>query len=206
MRTLGIDLAAQEAKTAACVIEWGPDRALIAELRAGGADRELLSLVAGADKVGVDAPFGWPDEFVEAVSTYHRGGGWGRRGGDPAALRTRLAWRDTDRFVAEQAPPCRPLSVSTDRIGVTAMRCAHLLDRLAELAGPVDRSGSGKMVEVYPAAALRRWDLQFRGYKQAKGRAGLERVLESLERAAPWLTISNEERAVLSRSDDASVR
>ncbi|MAB81678.1 hypothetical protein [Microbacterium sp. UBA3394] len=33
-----------------------------------------------------------------------------------------------------------PLSVSTDRLGLTAMRCAGLLGRIADKGGTVDRS------------------------------------------------------------------
>jgi Protein of unknown function (DUF429) len=67
----------------------------------------------------------------------------------------------------------RPLSVSTDRIGVTTFRCALLLDRLGhERRVKVDRSGrTGRVAEVYPAAALDAWGLPFKGYK---GRAGRE--------------------------------
>jgi hypothetical protein len=58
-----------------------------------------------------------------------------------------------------------PLSVSADRIAHAAFRCAGLLARLAALGEPVDRAGSGVVVEVYPAAALRRLGLTHRGYK-----------------------------------------
>jgi predicted RNase H-like nuclease len=59
-----------------------------------------------------------------------------------------------------------PLSVSTDRIGVAAMRCARLLDSLAAQGTPVDRAGSGRVVEVYPAAALHVWNLLRPAYKR----------------------------------------
>jgi hypothetical protein len=52
----------------------------------------------------------------------------------------------------------RPVSVSTDRLGVTAMRCAHLLHRWSN-GQHIDRTGPGRFVEVYPAAALVRWGL-----------------------------------------------
>lgn len=57
-----------------------------------------------------------------------------------------------------------PLSVSTDRLGATAMHCAVLLSRLKR----VDRTGrTGPVAEVYPAAALHRWRLPSQGYKSA---------------------------------------
>jgi hypothetical protein len=58
-----------------------------------------------------------------------------------------------------------PLSVSADRIAHVALRCAVLLAELDASGRPVDRSGSGHVVEVYPAASLRRWGLDHPGYK-----------------------------------------
>ncbi len=43
------------------------------------------------------------------------------------------------------------------------MRAAWLVPRLQ--MGPVDVSGTGKVVEVYPALALRIWGLPYRGYE-----------------------------------------
>jgi len=57
------------------------------------------------------------------------------------------AYRLTDE-VLHQEVGIWPLSVSTDRIGVTAMRCAPLLDALAAADHPVDRAGGGRVVEV----------------------------------------------------------
>ena len=46
-----------------------------------------------------------------------------------------------------------PLSVATDRLGLTAMHCAVLLDTSGdELGIPVDRSGGGTAIEVYEPA------------------------------------------------------
>ncbi len=65
------------------------------------------------------------------------------------------------RSIAQQ-----PLSVSTDRISFAAIRCARILSEVARREGAVDRSGSGKVVEVYTAAALRQWGLDFRGLRR----------------------------------------
>ena len=55
---------------------------------------------------------------------------------------------------------------------MTTFRCALLLDRLDhERRLKVDRSGrTGRVAEVYPAAALNAWGLPFRGYKGRGGR------------------------------------
>jgi hypothetical protein len=74
--------------------------------------------------------------------------------------------------------------VSTDLIGVVAMRCAYLLDRLAAAGEPVDRAGSGKVIEAYPAPALSSWGLSAIGYKS---RVGVARIPELLARVEEGL-------------------
>lgn len=106
-----------------------------------------------ADWTGIDAPFGWPAEFLEAITQWATQGAWAKRDRD------RLRFRETDRFVQRTAR--LPLSVSSDRIAVPAMRCASLLTALGErragAGGSIDRSGDDRVVEVYPGAALVQW-------------------------------------------------
>jgi predicted nuclease with RNAse H fold len=139
VRTVGIDLAAQPANTSACTVEWGPGRPLISELRPGLDDDALLEAIGRADKAAIDAPFGWPDEFVEAVTAHRNRAGWPGSGEDQDLYRFHLSFRATDRRLIEHGAR-RPLSVSTDLIGVVAMRCAYLLDRLAAFGEPADRA------------------------------------------------------------------
>jgi hypothetical protein len=56
--TLGIDLAAQDRGTAACLIEWDAGEGRVTSVVAGLGDSALLDLIAGADKAGIDSPFG----------------------------------------------------------------------------------------------------------------------------------------------------
>ena len=193
MRTLGIDLAAQPANTAACSIEWGPARPVVSDLRSGLNDDALLDAIAGADKVAIDAPFGWPDEFVAAVSAHSNRAGWPGSGEDQDLYRFRLSFRATDRHLIEQGAR-RPLSVSTDLIGVVAMRCAFLLDRLAAFEEPVDRAGSGKVIEAYPAPALSSWGLSAIGYKSRVGAARLPELLSQLEEGLGGLELRMQHR------------
>jgi Protein of unknown function (DUF429) len=185
MRTLGIDLAAEPAGTAAFEISWG-DGTASGVLHPGGLDdRRLLTLIGSADKAGIDCPFGWPTPFVEAVVAHGDGAAWPGRGQAGSSHRRSLRYRLTDEVVRQRVG-WWPLSVSTDLIGVPAMRCAGLLDALAVAGRPVDRAGGGRVVEVYPAAALKHWGLPHRGYKRPKGATvrsmALDRLLAMLSR------------------------
>lgn len=138
----------------------------------GGSDEDLCTVVANADMAGIDVPFGWPTLFVDAVRRHHRRD-WtltdhecshGDRCGahvvhDATVLRRRdLRWRVTDQ-VAYERLGWRPLSVSSDRLGVTAMRMANIEHLLrTQFDVPIDRSGTtSTVVEVYPAGAIAIW-------------------------------------------------
>jgi len=196
MRTLGIDLAAEPTRTAACLIEWHPGQAVVQDLLTGCDDQKLLMMIGEADRVGIAAPFGWPDAFINAITLHHSFGRW------PGPDRKSLRFRASDRFVTDLTG-LWPLSVSTDRIGVTAMRCAYLLDQLKQGGVPVDRSGVGKIMEVYPAAALKIWDFDPRRYKQTVGRENLLLLVKSLVDGRPWLTLPEKTRRRCEESDDA---
>ena len=73
------------------------------------------------------------------------------------------------------------------------MRAAGLLSALATPGETMDRSGRARIVEVYPAAALRRWGYESRRYKgglNAETRRTL--VDRFLDATSPWLVISND--------------
>jgi hypothetical protein len=53
--------------------------------------------------------------------------------------------------------------------------------------GVTDRSGDGRVFEVYPAAALNRWGLRSTGYKPRKARPQRADMVSELLRRAPWL-------------------
>lgn len=69
--------------------------------------------------------------------------------------RRELRYRATD-YRVRQITGRWPLSVSTDRIGVAAMRCASLLDSLAAQGAPVDRCGSDHAFDALICALVAR--------------------------------------------------
>ena len=167
----------------------------------GASDSGLVAAMTEADKTGIDCPLGWPVKFIEFISTHQRGHVAIEPGSVPADWRRELAYRVTDLRV-KQLPGIQGLSVSTDRIGITTMRCAALMAGLAELDRPVDRTGAGPVVEVYPAASLVQWGLPHKGYKKKEGRANLNALVDQLQDDAPWLKFDEFEE-LCRTSDDA---
>ncbi|MBL9105572.1 MAG: DUF429 domain-containing protein [Myxococcales bacterium] len=182
MRTLGVDMASQPNKTGVARITWLTDRAVVEDIDRKADDARLDRLAAEADAIGVDAPFGWPRSFNDFLAEHRRGllvdTAWS------TARRDDLRFRRTDRRVHERTGRW-PLSVSSDLISIPAMRCAAFLAR--QRVG--DRSGDGRVYEVYPAAALTIWGFSRDSYKgdQHPARTAL---LAELRRRAPWLELS----------------
>lgn len=162
MLTLGVDLAAADERTATALVQWSARSATVRAVRLGVSDDDLVDAVRAAGKAGVDCPLGWSAAFVTFLVAQRAGRlPAPEPGADGAAWRRGLAYRVTDLVVRAEGGG-NPLSVAADRIAHAAFRCAGLLARLAQEGEPVDRSGSGVVVEVYPAAALRRWGLTHR--------------------------------------------
>ncbi|GIU92150.1 MAG: hypothetical protein KatS3mg011_1056 [Acidimicrobiia bacterium] len=194
MPVVGVDLASRPEGTWLCRLEH-TNGGVRAVLEGGVDDDRLLEAAETADKVGVDAPFGWPDAFVEAVSAHHRRTDpvWPD---DPGRLRL----RETDRWVWERTGR-PPLSVSSDRVAVPAMRLARFFARWQHTTGEdVDRAGRGRFVEVYPAAALRVWGLDPTGYKAPGGTHRRAELVEALLRRLGPVEVP---RSLLLESHDA---
>jgi hypothetical protein len=190
--TVGIDVAAQPERTAGCWIRWHKDGGTVERIEQPLDNDRLRSILAedSVDKVGIDVPLGWPTAFVNAVGAYHAGKRW------PVGPTDDLIRRVTDWHVYKETQQL-PLSVSTDRIAYPAMRVAALLPV------PIDRKGDGRIVEVYPAAALRRWGLPWQRYKRKKGLGELGEVLRGLRQKAPWLGAEQRWWSWLEGRDDA---
>jgi hypothetical protein len=160
------------------MISWSRGQAVAAEPVRRCTDSALDALIPAADVIGIDAPFGWPLDFVNAVDAWP----FEEWNGE---IRDRLRLRSTDRFVHGIAG-LTPLSVSSDRIALPAMRAMALLKR----HGVTDRSGDGRFYEVYPAGSLAAWNLPSRGYKkQSEGLTARERIRAGLLEQLPWLEV-----------------
>lgn len=169
MRTLGVDLAADPRRTAVCAVDW--DTGAVELWPEPVDDEAIVAAVATADRAGFDVPLGWPDRFVDAVTAHHTGGGWPPADAPPPEDRLPLRFRATDRSLMTRGR--RPLGVSTDLIGVAALRGVRIQHQLRDAGIDVDRSGlTGRVVETYPAAALRQWGLRSTGYKGRPSKVG----------------------------------
>jgi predicted nuclease with RNAse H fold len=199
--TAGLDLAAMPERTALASIEWAGTRAAVRDVVCPAGDSAILEVIGQAGKTGIDCPLGWPDAFVDFVAAHRSGHVALPRDGTGTGWRRELTMRRTDLFVRDKLRLV-PMSVSADRIAHVALRCAVLLAKLAASGHPVDRSGAGPVIEVYPAASLRSWGLRHRGYKRPAGRIALATAADDLLAAAPWLDCGPHEETIR-RSHDA---
>ena len=199
MITAGVDLSSQTAHTASCAIEWSSGRGTVKDLTLNVDDDAIRALVQNVDKLGIDIPLGWPLAFADAVAQHARRGTWPADYSHSDALAYR--YRRTDLWVWKALKGSPPLSVSTDRISIPAMRAAAVL---SSLPVPVPLDGSEVVVEVYPAAALRQWGFTSRGYKR-KEQADARRVLVGrlFQETADWLSVGATEVDRCLASDDA---
>ena len=86
--TLGVDLASQPKRTATCLIRWDRGSARVEALSLGATDANLHELFGRADKVGIDAPFGWPAPFTRAIAAYSAETVWPSRRHSTASVST----------------------------------------------------------------------------------------------------------------------
>lgn len=188
MRTVGIDLAAEPKGTAFSVIDWSPSGAELIQVKVGATDHDLVAISKLAQKVGIDCALGWPRDFVEFLQLQLSTDFEGQVIDGGLDWRRRLSFRETDRYVRKVTGRW-PLSVATDRLGMTALRCSGLLSRMREAGLAADRSGAGDVVEIYPRATMQIWKLDFEGYRiSPEVRA---RLLLDLKSRAPWLEFGN---------------
>jgi len=196
--TAGIDLAAEPKGTALALIEWREGSGRLIDLQVGVDDSVIVQGISKAEKIGIDCALGWPMEFVDFVSNHNDPNAKSHEVEGGMDWRRRLSYRETDRAVRSRTGRW-PLSVSTDRLGLTAMRCAGLLGRLEKTGIEIDRSGAGVVIEVYPGATLRLWGFDTSGYRKSIDER--KRLLGQILEQASWLDVSLFEDLMLESCD-----
>lgn len=196
----GVDLAAEPKGTAVATIDWSAERAELVGLRLGVDDQQIMDECATSVKVGIDCALGWPVDFIDFLKRHSN---LVAVEGEPAFdggsdFRRNLAHRETDRHVREVTGRW-PLSVSTDRLGMTAIRCAGLLSKWQAAGTPIDRSGLGKIVEIYPGASLGLWGFDRAGYRTSSDIRA--RLIAELQNQAPWLSLGAHEPLMIDSCD-----
>jgi hypothetical protein len=155
-------------------------------------DDRLVTLAKAVGKVGIDVPLGWPRRFAEAVWAHSTGSGW-PSDCNHAADNDQMRLRATDRWIVRQYQQ-HALSVAADRLALPAMRAAWLVPRLQ--VGPVDVSGTGKVVEVYPALALRIWGCRTADTRGPRAhRHGRRSWMHSRTASHGWISASSKRRS-----------
>jgi hypothetical protein len=209
--SVGVALATNPQDNAACVIEWSAQgHGSISDLTLGVGDGVLLALAMKAlpdGRVAVDAPFGWPEPFYDAIEAFRLSGEWPEHfTDDQQELRVRLT-----ELMVSHAIGVTPSRASNDRPWAVRMRCARLLSDLWRAAGAVDRTGEGVAVEVHLEATLLLWGISDLGLAQNPGgyhgrsgtarrrRARVVSVVEEMTHG--WLTLTAHEREAFEESD-----
>lgn len=191
MRFVGVDLASQPEKSSMCLLEWRRRPTVVGLVRPA-TDDAIVTAALDAMAVGIDCPFGWPSDFVDKVSHWHHG----RSAAATTATPRELRLRTTDRWLREHHVRRDPLSVSTDRLAIVALRGIGILERLLGPSG--DRSGRRNVFEAYPGGTLAVWGLPATGYKGADGREKRADIVAGLEGSIDF----GEHRDAMLDSDD----
>lgn len=158
--------------------------------------------------IAIDAPMGWPvamrcEKFVQHSA--------GQR---VNICVDKLFLRETDRQIESRLSK-KPLSVGADKIARTAHAALNFLNELSDElqieALPLAWSSSGvqesevSVIEVYPAATLRKHNVNSGKYKKP-GNEGLEdrrRIVESLTELNPRINIDRALKKDVSCKDDS---
>jgi predicted nuclease with RNAse H fold len=82
---------------------------------------------------------------------------------------------------------------------MTAIRGAGLLSKFQAAGTAIDRSGFGRIVEIYPGASLRLWGFDTVGYRSSE--AIRERLLADIQAATPWLKLGSHEQLMVDSCD-----
>jgi hypothetical protein len=233
LRTLGIAYSHTTGRATCCAIRWAGQLAMVELPRLGQLDPVLLDEMDRADWTAVTgAPFGWPDDLLDAIATFAESGRWPTR--SPA---DRMRYRETDRFVRDllrsehrvtielPAATSRESTIATWRVAqlitAHAKRTGRSLDRIGVpcptgLDGPPDlprgrvQFPPGGVIETNVSAALAAWGLPHDGYATTtpadnhRARTRRAAILAQLEHDADaWLILTDDVRQMCTSCDDA---
>jgi predicted nuclease with RNAse H fold len=188
MFTVGVDLSAESKGTAVAQIEWLPNRARLINLHLGAADELIVELAKSSEKTGIDCALGWPVDFANFINDHVGGNHELTPDFGSSDWRRKLSYRETDRVVRSTTGRW-PLSVATDRLGVTALRCAGLVARLRAAGLGVAREGTQGIVEIYPAPSMKIWGFETAGYRDSPEIR--LRLVAYLRASCPWLDLGD---------------
>lgn len=191
-RFVGVDLAAQPENSSLCVLDWAARPQVIDVIRPADDDL-IVAHAATAVAVGLDCPLGWPDHFVETVRRHHEG----LPTLELTTTSRELRLRTTDRWLRTNHVPRDPLSVSTDRLGVVALRGIRILERIA--GAGADRSGGAGVYETYPGGSLGKWGLPATRYK---GAAAIDTRREIVDRLGAHVDLADIGDRLVANDDD----
>lgn len=133
---------------------------------------------SGTTLVAIDAPLGWPDGLRDALREH-------RAGEVVAVAKDEMFRRLSDRQL--RSTGLSPLEVGADRIARAAHEAAPLIAELRTLSGErlpllwsCEFAMSG-IIEVYPAATLKRHGTDSSGYKKPDATAQRLRIAATCE-------------------------
>ena len=218
--TLGIDLASSAEKTAFVHLKWTPlsssnhwskYQGEMVHLHLHATDQDILSYTARSSYlVGLDAPLGWPKCFIDYISTplsllsqplsapLAQALSPSLKAYQPwtADFRDQMRYRQTDLYTRSILGRW-PLSVSTDYLSLVGLRARGLLRawHIQEI------TGQDGVYEVYPAVALKRWNLKHRSYKGKEKSKLREEILAQLLDQPHPLSLTPSQKSQLIESD-----
>ena len=133
---------------------------------------------SGTTLIAIDAPLGWPDGLRDALHEH-------RAGEVVAVPKDEMLRRLSDRRL--RSAGLSPLEVGADRIARAAHEAATLIAELRTLSAerlPLlwsCETGMSGVIEVYPAATLKRHGIESSGYKKPDATAQRFRIATACE-------------------------
>jgi hypothetical protein len=208
--TLGVESPSRRHTAAVCAIRWSAGTATVELLCLGELDcgtpldeKFLFTTIRGdgadfdgarIEKTAIDAPFGWPEPFIEALVAHRLGGGW-EAGMD--YWTDMFQQRQTDRFVKDicgKSPPSvrglgrngTEFGARGSRFGSRAAACVHgsdvfVFSCIGVASRPVEH-GAGEWVAAVEVDVLEDQRVEPARITSGIGRPAVSRWVRALSR------------------------